>query len=119
PAYSHDGAFVWADYNPSSLEFHSTSGNEFAARATGGVRFVTAIALTRATHLAARARGGVRFVTAIDFTGAPTWTCGVSAGSGGSWGCSSDRDLKAGLVPMDGIEVLDRLSGPPIYRSVV
>jgi hypothetical protein len=38
----HQGAFVWSDYNI-GLDFNSTANNEFAARATGGVRFVTAI----------------------------------------------------------------------------
>ena len=37
----HDGPFVWADNNFS--DFNSASANEFAARATGDVRFVTAI----------------------------------------------------------------------------
>jgi len=37
----HDGAFVWADNQ--NLGFYTNAANEFAARATGGVRFVTAI----------------------------------------------------------------------------
>jgi hypothetical protein len=37
----HDGAFVWADSG--NFDFYSTAPNEFSARATGGVRFVTAI----------------------------------------------------------------------------
>ena len=37
----HNGAFVWADNN--LVDFNSEVANEFAARATGGVRFVTAI----------------------------------------------------------------------------
>ena len=37
----HNGAFVWAD--ASNFDFNSGASNEFAARATGGVRFVTAI----------------------------------------------------------------------------
>jgi trimeric autotransporter adhesin len=36
-----DGAFVWADAHAS--DFNTSSPNEFAARATGGVRFVTNI----------------------------------------------------------------------------
>ena len=77
----HDGAFVWADRLLAVAGFHSIASNEFAARATGGVRFVTA----------------------IDGTGLPTWTCGVSGGAGGSWGCSSDRDAKTDLIPLDGV----------------
>ena len=37
----HHGAFVWADWV--DFDFASTVVNEFAARATGGVRFVTAV----------------------------------------------------------------------------
>ena len=37
----HNGAFVWADSG--NFDFNSAAVNEFAARATGGVRFVTAI----------------------------------------------------------------------------
>ncbi len=88
----HHGAFVFADNN--SLDFHTTSSNEFAIRATGGVRFVTA----------------------IDGTGLPTWTCGVSGGAGGSWGCTSDREAKTDLAPLDGIATLERLARLPVYQ---
>jgi hypothetical protein len=88
----HGGTFVWADGN--DVDFNSAAANEFAARATGGVRFVTA----------------------IDAFGAPTWGCGVSGGAGGSWGCTSDRDRKTAMTPMDGMEVLAKLAGLPIYR---
>ena len=39
--FKHDGAFVWADSNVG--DFHSSAANEFAVRATGGVRVVTAV----------------------------------------------------------------------------
>ena len=38
---AHDGAFAWSDFN--DFDFYTNAPNEFAARATGGVRFVTAI----------------------------------------------------------------------------
>ncbi|MEZ4965140.1 MAG: hypothetical protein R2791_07855 [Saprospiraceae bacterium] len=38
---AHDGAFLFSDGN--NTDFNSAAANEFAARATGGVRFVTAI----------------------------------------------------------------------------
>ena len=85
---------MFADSN--EFDFHSTAANEFAARVTGGVRFVTA----------------------IDGTGAPTWTCGVSGGAGGSWGCSSDRNLKTDLIPLDGVATLERLAALPVYQWV-
>ncbi len=37
----HNGAFVWAD--STNVTFNSSAANEFSARATGGVRFVTAV----------------------------------------------------------------------------
>jgi hypothetical protein len=89
---SHDGVFIWADSN--NFDFNSTAANELAARATGGVRFVTA----------------------IDGTGAPAWTCGVSGGAGGSWGCTSDRDTKTDLTPLDGVATLERLALLPVYQ---
>jgi len=93
----HDGAFVWADRLLAlAAGFHSIASNEFAARATGGVRFVTA----------------------VDGTGLPTWTCGVSGGAGGSWGCSSDRNLKTDLVPLDGASILARVASLPVYQWV-
>ncbi len=92
PPVGHDGAFVWAD--STDFDFNSTAANQFAARATGGVRFVTA----------------------IDGTGLPTWTCGVSGGAGGSWGCTSDRDAKIDLVPLDGTSVLERVAALPVYQ---
>jgi len=92
----HDGVFIWADQSSQIFDFNSIASNEFAARATGGVRFVTA----------------------IDGTGLPTWTCGVGGGAGGSWGCSSDRNLKTDLIPLDGLATLDRLAALPVYQWV-
>jgi hypothetical protein len=49
----HNGTFAFADSSP--FDFNTTAGNEFAARATGGVRFITAIdgagAATRTTFI--------------------------------------------------------------------
>jgi Chaperone of endosialidase len=89
---AHAGVFIFADSN--ALDFVSQAANEFAARAIGGVRFVTA----------------------IDGGGTPTWVCGVSGGAGGSWGCSSDRNVKTGLVSLDGVKTLERLAAMPVYR---
>jgi hypothetical protein len=94
---SHDGTFLWADANE-PLEFLSSAANEFAARATGGVRFVTA----------------------IDGTGAPT--AGAVLPSGGSaWLLLSDRRAKANFAAVDGRAILQRLAGIPVetwnYKS--
>jgi hypothetical protein len=86
---NHDGTFVWAD--SSDFDFGSTVANSFKARATGGVRFVVG----------------------IDDSGNTTWSCLVNDGT--SWSCSSDRNLKENLQPVDGGEVLRRLQEVPIY----
>jgi len=82
---AHDGAFLWAD--STNLNFSSAAANEFAARSTGGVRFVTA----------------------VDATGAPT--AGVSLASGGtSWSVISDRNTKQNFKLLDGEEILEKIS---------
>ena len=86
-----DGTFLFADSNPNN--FFSQVPNEFAARATGGVRFVTA----------------------IDGTGNPSITCGVSGG-GSSWACTSDRSVKANFSFVEGRDILERLSEVPIEK---
>lgn len=85
----HYGTFVWADNN--AFHFNSTASNEFAARATGGVRFVLG----------------------IDGAGVPTWTCAAS--NGNSWACSSDRNLKENFQRVDSVSVLRRVSALPMY----
>lgn len=84
-----EGTFVWADNN--DLDFSSSVTNEFAARATGGVRFVTG----------------------IDGGGTPT--AGVQvAGGGGSWSSLSDRNLKDNFLPIDSEKLLDKLAALPV-----
>ena len=85
----HPGAFLFAD--SSDATFESSAPNEFAARATGGVRFVTA----------------------IDENGAPLVGVRLSQGSG-SWETLSDRDAKGSVLPVDGRQVLDVLMTVPI-----
>jgi trimeric autotransporter adhesin len=86
---AHIGVFLFAD--SSSYQFHSTAANEFAARATGGVRFVLG----------------------TDASGTPTWSCAASTGN--SWACSSDRNLKENFQPVDVAGVLQRVVGLPLY----
>ena len=84
-----DGQFSFADSRP--YDFSATTVNAFRVRATGGVRFVTD----------------------IDATGATTWSCLAVAGA--SWACSSDRNLKHGLVALDG-RGLEKLAALPVYQ---
>jgi hypothetical protein len=85
---NHTGAFVWAD--SSDFDFGSASANSFRVRATNGVRLVLG----------------------IDGSGNTTWSCLVNDGN--SWSCSSDRNLKENLTPVDGRDILQRLNTVPI-----
>jgi hypothetical protein len=67
---AHDGSFLFADQN--NFDFTSASANEFAARATGGVRFVTAI----------DGSGNPTQTVDIDNTGTVTANAFVGDGSG-------------------------------------
>jgi hypothetical protein len=93
---SHHGTFLWSDSN--SINFNSAAAMEFAARATGGVRFVTA----------------------IDGSGNPT--AGVTlASGGGSWSSISDREAKENFKPVEYNRLLGRAAALDVptwnYRS--
>jgi trimeric autotransporter adhesin len=85
----HPGTFLFAD--SSDFDFSSSAPDEFAARATGGVRFVTA----------------------IDGDGAPLAGVRLAPGSG-SWETLSDQDAKTAIIPVDGGQVLDALLKVPV-----
>jgi hypothetical protein len=91
----HSGSFVWADASDADafapFVFSSIATNEFAVRATGGVRFVTA----------------------IDASGSNI--AGVTLASGsGSWSSLSDRNAKENFAPADAREVLDKVAALPL-----
>jgi trimeric autotransporter adhesin len=85
------GTFVWADSTETS--FASQGTNEFAVRATGGVRFVTA----------------------IDGTGAPLAGVTLAPGSG-SWSSLSDRHSKEHLEAVDSRAILEKVAALPLHR---
>jgi hypothetical protein len=85
----HLGVFLFADSN--DFAFTSSAPNEFAARATGGVRFVTG----------------------LNSSGEPLVGVRLASGSG-SWETLSDRNAKTGILPVDGVQVLDALMNVPI-----
>jgi hypothetical protein len=103
---THNGAFVWSD-SIAALNFPSTAANEFSARATGGVRFVSAINPS---------------------TGAPTAGVFLAPG-GGAWSNLSDRASKERVQAVDKRQVLEnwwlcrltpgatRRSSPPFATS--
>ena len=78
---AHDGTFLYADSN--DCDFHSAAADEFAVRATGGVRLVTA----------------------IDSSGNPVAGVELPSGSG-SWSFLSDREAKANVEPVDENQIL-------------
>jgi hypothetical protein len=86
---NHGGAFVWADN--SGFDFTSSAAKEFAARATGGVRFVTG----------------------IDGSGAPNAGVQVAAG-GTSWSAICDRNLKENFAVVDAQELLEKVASLPV-----
>jgi len=87
---------VWADFH--TFDFTSSTTNEFAVRATGGVRFVTG----------------------VDTNGVPVAGVSLPAGSG-SWSSLSDRDAKELFKTANAREILERVAALPIqtwnYKS--
>ncbi len=86
----HSGAFVWSD-NSIFKPFASTAAQEFSARATGGVRFVSS----------------------TDVFGNPTAGVKLSAGSS-AWAALSDQDSKEHVQSVDPKAVLEGLVTVPV-----
>jgi hypothetical protein len=82
---AHDGVFLFADRT--AEDFLSAAANEFAVRASGGVRLRTSGDLS---------------------TG-----CNLTAGSG-TWACTSDRNAKRDFRPVDLDGVLRNLETMPV-----
>ncbi len=87
----HDGSFVFADRN--DFDFVSEQADEFAARATGGARFVSA----------------------VDGAGNPT--AGVRLLPGGNdWAILSMRASKTGFEAVEPRQVLESVAALPIMK---
>lgn len=83
----HTGAMLFADYDASAwYDFDSAAAREFAVRARGGVRFVTALS-----------------------SGNPSAGVIVAAG-GSSWSSLSDSSAKENITQVDGEEVLAKIA---------
>lgn len=82
---THQGAFVWADSSPGTL--NSVADDSVTLRAAGGIRFFTD----------ASASVGVSLLPESN-----------------SWGVLSDRNRKKDLQPVDGGVILDKLAALPI-----
>ena len=93
---TNTGSFVWADSQ--AYVFGSAADNEFSARATGGVRFVSG----------------------LNASGSPLSGVHLPPG-GGSWSSLSDRNAKENIRAVNAREILRRLAEIPIatwnYRS--
>jgi hypothetical protein len=83
------GTFVWAD--SSNFDFGPSRADQFRARATGGVEFITGITSTGASDTGVFVDPG-----------------------GGAWQTRSERRSKRDLQPVDAREVLRRLAAMPI-----
>jgi hypothetical protein len=81
----HAGAFVWAD--SSFVALHSTTTNQFTARAAGGVRL---------------------------FTDANATTGAELAPGSGTWSSLSDRNAKENFAAADPREILDKVAALPM-----
>ena len=92
----HSGALLLAD--STAADFASDAANEFAVRATGGVRLVTA----------------------VDENGQPLAGVQLEPGSG-TWQTLSDRSAKTNIAPVNEQEILTLLMSLPVsvwsYKS--
>ncbi|HTL75484.1 MAG TPA: tail fiber domain-containing protein [Casimicrobiaceae bacterium] len=100
---SGNGTFVWADLQPNVNVFEVVEDNVFAARATGGVRFVTAVDETGAASKSV------------------TFDTNGNVNASGTFNGSSDRNAKEDIAEVDPSAVLAKLSVLPIstwrYRT--
>jgi len=83
----HDGAFVWADNT--NADFTSGAHGQFNVRASGGTRIFSNSGLTAGVTLSAGAS---------------------------SWSSVSDSTLKRNIRPVDGDDILEKISKLPISR---
>jgi Chaperone of endosialidase len=94
---AQNGAFVWSDFN-ASFPFTSIAANEFAVRA----------------------RGGARFVTAIDLSGNPSAGVVLATGGGG-WTNLSDKNAKTAFTAVKPQDILSKVLALPVstwqYKS--
>jgi len=95
---NHHGSFVWAD--STDADFASQRYDQFRVRANGGARF--------------DANNDEWVEIYDDGTNLIDTSTGAYLTLGGVWTDSSDRDLKENFAPVDGQEVLARLTDLPI-----
>lgn len=79
---SHKGSFLYADASSTSATFYSTAENQFMVRAAGGTIFYSATDLSTGVTLPA---------------------------GGGAWASVSDSTKKENILPVDEIDILNKL----------
>ncbi|MFO7740887.1 MAG: tail fiber domain-containing protein [Anaerolineae bacterium] len=98
----HQGAFVWAD--STADYFDSQRDDQLRVRAHGGVRFDVDVT-----------SGQEEWVEIYDDdSDLITTSTGAHLTIGGAWTDSSDRNLKENFTPVDGQEVLARVTELPV-----
>jgi hypothetical protein len=104
--------------NTASGDYAFAAGRRAKATQTGSVVFADSsnfdFTAAAANEFAARAVGGARIVTAINGSGVPTAGVTLAAG-GGSWASLSDRAAKHDLAPIDAQAVLGKVASLPLY----
>jgi trimeric autotransporter adhesin len=84
---AHNGSFVWSDYASGSATIKDSAANQFVVRASGG--------------------------TYVYSNEGATSGVALTPGSG-TWASLSDRNAKTGIVPLDDVSILAKLSTLPI-----
>ena len=96
---AHDGTFLFSDQN--NFDFNSAAANEFAARATGGVRFVTAIdGSGNPTQTVSIDNAGT--ITAAAFVGDGSGLTGTSGDNLGNHTATQNLQLNGNYLSGDG-----------------
>jgi hypothetical protein len=84
---NQNGSFVWSDFSQGSKHLQPSAANQFIARATGGVIFLSNAAQTTGVMLA--------------------------PGSG-AWASASDRNLKRDVATVNDAAILDKVAALPV-----
>jgi len=92
---NHYGSFIWSDGTDLPNGFYTTAANQFAVHAAGGIRLVTG----------------------SDAQGLDSVACFMYVGQG-SWSCTSDRNAKANIEPIDSRAILNEVVQMPITSWV-
>jgi hypothetical protein len=110
-------AVLGGDANTASGSYALAAGRRAQATNNGAILFADSVnadfGSSRTNEFAARATGGVRFVSGVNASGTPV--AGVTlAPLATSWSVLSDRESKKDFAPVDTRAVLEKLAGVPV-----